>query len=121
MGNQLSIFPLECTALFVSDAGKCYVRYWDGIGEQWVFGGDPSMKLATMREVGKEAANLESSFSWDDAATVNECIRRYWPEVCNCHACQQREKLAQVQETFEKVKLSPIEKFFQWLYGVKHG
>ena len=117
--NQLSIFPKECTALFVSDFSTCYVRYWDERGELWVFGGEPSQKLEAMRAVGREAADLESSFSWDDAATVNECIRRYWPDVeptqiCNCKACRERREVKAEVAVIEKIEVRRKPKW-DWL------
>ena len=120
--KQTKLITLKCSddTRIVTDGIIAAVIYTRDEHE-WCFAATLERRQELLRTLGQHASDLLDPFNWQDALYVRDAIRDYWPEVCNCHACQQREKLAQVQETFEKVKLSPIEKFFQWLYGVKHG
>lgn len=63
-------------------------------GQIWIFAGRWERKQELLREPGIAAADLDSPFTWDDAAVVTAAIRAIWPDVtgfdvaCNCPACQ---------------------------------
>lgn len=119
--------------IYVSDNTVAFVRYRSATNEKWVFGGPVNMRQETLREVGREAANLESGFTWQDAEVVTSVIRECWPEAwnqvsceCQCLACRQRrDRDAEVQAMREAELPRPVPMpvksnsllglFFEWL------
>ena len=81
--------------VFWMDGDKPRVCCETASGEKYVFRG--GSKYEVHRAIGYEAQNLESGFTWHDAAATNEVVRQCWPdtnyklsEVCQCHACRER-------------------------------
>ena len=108
--------------LIVTTNKLAYVRYHDNRGETWVFCGRADQRQDVLRAIGREAADLLTSFDWDDAAVVCECVRELWPEpVCNCYACRLRRELdaeaKAVAAYCKKPKVSLVNKFLAWWYG----
>lgn len=130
MGMLDEVFQRK--AVFVSDGELAYIRYWSDSGELWVFGGAIGNRQEIMRAVGREAADLESGFTWHDAAIVSEAIRESWPTddsllcLCQCAACRQRRdrdaEVAAMKEA-ELPRAAPVplkavplwRLFFEWL------
>lgn len=122
---------LKRRAVVIFEGDLWAVRYYARNGDLWVWAGRGVDKFEVMRQVGREAADLQSSFTWSDAAIVTMRVREDWPEmyeeykpssVCECHACRERrdrdaEAAAQLPRpepsSPKPTTLSKL--FFEWL------
>ena len=49
--------------------------------ERWFWVADLDGQRELLREIGREAADLSSNFTWHQAALLTEVVRRDWPKL----------------------------------------